>query len=48
MTTFASAVVAAKHGRHRPQFRKLTATWSPGATFCTARPTASTTPAPGV
>src|SRR5690606_1688900 len=35
-----------RHGRHRPQGRKLTATWSPGATFSTALPTASTTPAP--
>src|SRR5690606_7168810 len=35
-----------RHGRHRPQGRKLTATWSPGATFSTAPPTASTTPAP--
>src|SRR5690606_2677206 len=35
-----------KHGRHCAQLRKLSATWSPGATLVTADPTASTTPAP--
>ncbi len=35
-----------RQGRHCPQWRKLNATWSPGPTFRTALPTASTIPAP--
>lgn len=34
-----------RQGRHVPQWRKLIATWSPGATFVTDELTASTTPA---